>query len=184
MFLMKDSGILEIEIKYIKIHEGKNFSGINLRQNRVAWQGWSLRLFNRHSTSCTLGGRPIFLSPLFFRTYLSEPSPALTIATHDCFPSTHKVLPSLSTRFIIIDAHTHKRARGEIDIKDKEGGSAQGQGVKREICLLRFTDARAWLMLSWMKGSSGLLALGRSGSMVHRKRLVTPCFRLRARYYL
>jgi len=36
MFLIKDSGIFEIEIKYIKIHEGKNFSGINLRQNRVA----------------------------------------------------------------------------------------------------------------------------------------------------
>lgn len=84
----------------------------------------SLRLFNRHSTSCTLGGRPIFLSPLFFRTYLSEPSPALTIATHDCFPSTHKVLPSPLV--------SSSQMRTRINVREEKSTSRiKKKGVRR-----------------------------------------------------
>lgn len=141
---MKDSGILEIEIKYMKTHVRERISqeykpspksGTVTRVQSLFIQPAFHQLHARREALLPFS---LILSYLPFRALTSP----YNIATHDCFPSTHKVLPSPSTCFIT-DAHTHKCARGEIDVKDKEGGNAQGQGVKREICLLRFTDARA-----------------------------------------
>lgn len=129
--------------------------------------------------------RSTFLSPFFFRIYLFEPLPAplqsprttaSLVRIKSFLPSSP---PSPSTRFIT-DVYTHKRTREEIDVKDKEGGSAQGQGVKGEVSYVSRMRAHDSCFHEWKV----LLVFWRSGSMVHRKRLVTPCFRLRARYYL
>lgn len=74
---MKDSGILEIEIKYIKIHEGKNFSGINLRQNRVPWQGCRASVYSIGipPVARSEGGPSSFLPCSFVPTFSSPHQP-------------------------------------------------------------------------------------------------------------
>lgn len=98
-------------------------------------------LFNRHSTSCTLGGRPVSLHPSLspFRPFSSPYNRHARLPP--CFPATRNSPPSpLFADTRCMRRTERKRAREGVDIKDEEGERTQGQRVKGEVS---YVHARA-----------------------------------------
>lgn len=183
-----------------RINLSKMRSGRNRPRER---RGARSRFAQRHIPPVARGYTQAYL-PFFLALRRPFSSPYICHARPPPAPPASLCSPPVLSRTIIplrADARTHKQrvnARGETTQKkrggQKGGGGqsrAQTQGVKGEDSYVSRMHARARARMThaFMNGrfSSGLLARSRargseragarSGSMVHRKRLVTPCFR-------